>query len=265
MISDHRWLPDRPLIGKGEKPAMTSYSFLSRALLAGVVLSFVSAKGCLGGDVSLGYYGTSAGAAGSAAVAVTAAGGSSMGTSAGATSIDSSACEIPAILAPCTTFSIGYSFDPEQGKCLPFCGPNARFGSLEACQATCDASSSGATGPTEATLFVDSNGHVSSSVELGVSGPIYRISDSVGLDGTSNTGDCELAGHAVTECARVITPPYTASGAIDWSAAGLWRMVSVSVRQKGRRSSGRVTVMRQMRRLMNAASCLAIAQSNLLS
>ena len=208
---------------------MNTQSLSSRALLSGIALTFVAAKGCIGGDVSLGSDG-----AGAMAGATIAASGGGTPASAGATGIGgrqatASPCQVPAPLAPCTGFSIGYSFDPGRGACEPYCSSNAVFTSLEACEASCGSASAsgGSSGGAadlengEAPLTVDSNGQVTSSADLGVSGVVYTISDSVGLDLMHASGDCEVAGHAVAECANVVTPPLAAGGTIDWSLGGL--------------------------------------------
>ncbi len=203
---------------------MTTQSLSSRALLSGIALTFVAAKGCIGGDVSLGNDGIVATAGSS-----NAASGGSAPASAGATGIGgghaTSLCRLPAQFLPCADSSIGYSFDPGQGACLPYCSSNAVFDSLDACEASCGpANVSGSAGDGENSdtpLTVDSSGHVTSRADLGVSGDFYSISDSVGLDLMHASGDCELAGHAVAECANVITPPLSAGGVIDWSVGGL--------------------------------------------
>jgi len=204
-------------------------TLLSRALLTGVVLSFVGGKGCFGGDVSLGSMGNTAGAsnvAGSASMA--SSGGSDAlgqaGNGASGSTAIGSLCRIPPLNPGCLGFSLGYNYDPEQGKCVPYCSSNANFKSLEDCQRTCDPEAlDGAAGAasTEVPLSVDESGQVTSSAEFGVSGPSYRYSDGAGTDGSSAQGDCEIAGHSAAECAKVVTPPYSAPGVIDWGVGGL--------------------------------------------
>lgn len=195
---------------------------LSRTLFAGFVLSFVGAKDCLGGDVSLGANDSAGAANGAGNTGIVSAGGGGAGPSPGSGKMGGdpapqSACQLPLHPVPCTGFSLGYNFDPQQGKCLFYCSVNATFSSLEDCQNTCGAGANA----TEAPLAVDANGQVTSAPVYGVSGPFYRISDSVGSDGTSRTGNCEQAGHAEEDCARVITPPYSDPGVIDWRVGGL--------------------------------------------
>jgi hypothetical protein len=203
---------------------------LTRALLTGVVLSFIGGKGCFGGDVSLGSVGNGAGAtniAGSGSSASTggSAGLGQAGNGASGSTAIGSLCRIPPLNPGCVGFSLGYNYDPAQGKCVPFCAANANFTSLEACQRTCDPEAldgaAGAGNSNEVPLSVDPSGQVTSSAEFGVSGPFYRYSDSAGTDGNPAQGDCEIAGHSLAECAQVVTPPYSAAGVIDWTVGGL--------------------------------------------
>jgi len=53
------------------------------------------------------------------------------------------------------------------------------------------------------TLAVDAQGQVSAPA-FGIAGPIYPISDGLGPDGSSASGDCELAGHSANQCASVL-------------------------------------------------------------
>jgi len=120
---------------------------------------------------------------------------------------------------------MGYNYDPELGKCVPYCLANSAFTSLETCQSACQpqsgAGGSGGTSATEVLLSVDPSGHVTSSAALGISGPSYPYSDGAGTDGVRANGDCERAGHSETECAKVVTPSYSAVGVVDWSVGGL--------------------------------------------
>lgn len=212
----------------------TTRTILSRTLFAGFVLSFVGAKGCFGGDVSLGAVDNpNPFASGGAETATAGSDSRSQVASGGAAATreeTSPPCHPPSKLAPCNGFSLGYNFDPASGECMPYCSVNAYFASLEECESTCAGSTgsagSGSTGSagansTEAPLSVDSTGRVSSAADYGVSGYFFRFSDGAGLDGSSASGDCELAGHTESECSQVITPPLTPTHAADWSVGGL--------------------------------------------
>jgi len=56
--------------------------------------------------------------------------------------------------------------------------------------------------PSEAPLIIGDNGLLNAP-DFGVSGPLYALSDGFGLNGDSASGDCELAGHAASECAQM--------------------------------------------------------------
>jgi len=208
---------------------LNARTVVSRALLTGVVLSFIGGKGCFGGDVSLGSVGNNAGATNIAGSDSTATGGSAAvgqaGNGASGSTAIGSLCRIPPLNPGCLGFSLGYNYDPAQGKCVPYCSSNANFTSLEDCQRTCDPEAldgaAGAGSTTEVPLSVDASGQVTSSAEFGVSGPFYRYSDGAGTDGSTAEGDCEVAGHSSAECAQVVTPPYKAPGVIDWTVGGL--------------------------------------------
>jgi hypothetical protein len=132
----------------------------SHVSLALLMLSFVGARDCLGGKVSLGDDGKPH-----------AAGGSSAGSA-------STAAGSPSVA-----------------------GRASGAGDVS------DVLDAGV-GPTETVLIVDPTGYVTSSPALGVSGAWYPFADSWGLDGSNATGDCELAGHIVSQCAQVSTPQF---------------------------------------------------------
>jgi len=206
--------------------SLTARSLVVRTVHVGLVLSFVGAKGCLGGDVSLGNEGTGGGVG---ATGSSNPGGSSgsvssapAGGSGGSGQPANSLCQLPTSYVPCPRLPVGYNFDPTQGKCVPFCSANAKFASLDDCQRACDPSSAGGGGgsATEAPLTLGPDGSLTSSAEFDVSASSFVFSDGVGPDGSSATGDCELAGHSAPECAKIVAPPFSAPGVVDWSVAG---------------------------------------------
>src|SRR3954471_11201389 len=90
--------------GNGEHMSLITRTVLSRTLLAGFVLSFVGAKGCFGGEASLGSMDT-AGTAGTAGT-TSMAGSAGMTSSAGSTSSNprgtggSTALDLSCLLTP---------------------------------------------------------------------------------------------------------------------------------------------------------------------
>lgn len=152
-----------------------------------MMLSFVGAKGCFGGDVDMG-----GGAGGSMATGglagTTATGGSGNALATGG-----------AIAAGGSTATGGSS---------GYAGSISATGGGMATGATGGKEGAAGGSPTEVDLpiVVDTTGFVAGP--LGVTGPWYGFSDGWGEDGVAANGDCEKAGHAASECASIQTPPY---------------------------------------------------------
>jgi len=136
---------------------MTKATFLTHVLLVGISVSFIGAKDCIGGNVSLGALDDD----------------SSAGKDGGSVSLAGSA---------------GQSHSTAAG---------GRSGS----SGTSGAGTAGSA-PNEIPLVVGDNGMLG-AVDFGVSGALYVVSDGRGPDGASAGGDCELAGHATSECAQI--------------------------------------------------------------
>ncbi len=63
------------------------------------------------------------------------------------------------------------------------------------------------TGGTAIPLPSDMTGYVEVDT-LGIKGAWYSYGDGIGSDGTTATGDCEAAGHMVSECSSITTPMF---------------------------------------------------------
>lgn len=152
-------------------------------------MSFLGAKGCLGGNVSLGNDG---GAGNPNEIGV--AGGADLG---GKLSQSGSG-----------------GVENESGG-----APNSnRAGASNATAGATTENNGGSAsvGPTQR-LSVAVTGQVASADAYGVSGSLYIASDGMGNDGASSGGVCELAGHTAAQCALVASPRYSAPNIPDWS------------------------------------------------
>ncbi|HEY2407465.1 MAG TPA: hypothetical protein VGI10_15750 [Polyangiaceae bacterium] len=69
----------------------------------------------------------------------------------------------------------------------------------------------------EKLLPIGSTGYMSAP-DLGIQGAWYSYGDGVGPDGMTASGDCEKAGHAVTDCSSITTPLF---GSFDNDGTGL--------------------------------------------
>src|SRR6478752_3513134 len=145
------------------KVPMTKATFLTHVLLAGISVSFIGAKHCIGGKVSLGALDDDATA----------------GKDGGNVSLAGSA---------------GQPQSAAEGGRSGSTGSTGGSGAAGSSNATAD--------PNEIPLGVDDHGQLGAA-DFGVSGTLYIVSDGRGANGASASGACELAGHAPSECAQI--------------------------------------------------------------
>jgi hypothetical protein len=71
-----------------------------------------------------------------------------------------------------------------------------------------------ASGAMGVALVADPSGFVGLAGSTNIEGPWYAYGDQIGMDGTTATGDCEIAhatpggGHPAAECSMIATPPF---------------------------------------------------------
>jgi len=145
---------------------MTKATFLTHVLLAGISVSFIGAKDCIGGKVSLGALDDDATA----------------GKDGGNVSLAGSAGQPQSAAEGGRSGSTGNT------------GSTGGSGAAGSSNATAD--------PNEIPLGVDDHGQLGAA-DFGVSGTLYIVSDGRGANGASASGACELAGHAPSECAQI--------------------------------------------------------------